>query len=202
MKIKSKNKISQIIKKLEYLWLEIKTGKIKKESIVAIFIFILLPITIGSVFLIQRYFSQAYQNGCLPIGVTTYRSSNSADVTFDTGCSIQAEISCSIDKNGNYYPCGQDKEATTNHKITTSENNPLQTNLGYYVKLNTGQFYETLTYIFPYSEFCDRGLTEKDLYDYESTVYGECQGNDAYDPKYDMNQDGCVNMSDLAEIIE
>lgn len=179
----------------------LKKKKIRKEMIFIGSFFILLPITIIGVFIVQRYLPKASELGCYPISISTKRESSIGIVSFETGCQIKAMISCSLVKDGEYYPCGQEEQVENRHEIRTDATKPLQPNEGYYVKINTGEFFESLTYIFPGNNIEDRGFTEENIYDYDSLIYGECQRDKAYDPRYDLNFDGCVNLSDMTELL-
>ena len=175
--------------------------KIKKEYIFVAAFLILMPLTLIGIYIAQKYLPKASEAGCQPIGLMTKRESSVGTVIFETGCQVKGKISCSQNLVGQYTPCGEDDKSTTNHQIKTTASQPLQPNLGYYVKVNTGTFYESLTYIYPGNEIEERGFTAENIYDFDSTVYGECQGDKAYDPKYDLNFDGCVNMSDMTELL-
>ena len=189
------------INKVKLLFEALKKRKIKKEYIFVAAFLILLPLTILGIYFGQKYLPKASEVGCQPIGMITNRESSAGTVIFETGCQIKGKISCSQTLEGQYVPCGEDDKSTNSHQIKTNASQPLQPNQGYYVKVNTGTFYQSLTYIYPGNDIDERGFTAENIYDYDNKVYGECQGDKAYDPKYDLNFDGCVNMSDMTELL-
>jgi hypothetical protein len=180
----------------------LKKQKMNKKNIMTILMVIILPIILGSIFIMQRYFSKANSdNGCLASNIKTIRDTGvSGMVRFSTQCSMIAKIFCSTEKEGQYSLCGTELTATTQHEIKTDPSKSLQSDTGYYIRLSTGQYFESLIYLFPFSEFGDKGACLIKSNEYNGDLVGECQGDVKFDPKFDINQDGCVNMSDVASL--
>ncbi|MFQ5452414.1 MAG: hypothetical protein ACE5DQ_02510, partial [Candidatus Paceibacterota bacterium] len=107
----------------------------------------------------------------------------------------KAEITCSTERDGEYFLCGADEESKTRHAITT--NVLLNPDIGYYVNIIIGDR-ETPAFISAHEEGAAFGA---DFGTFESGAVGSCVGDKEYDAALDFNQDGCVNLNDAAETL-
>lgn len=159
---------------------------------------ILLVMVFGAIYTVQNYRSRAQQTSATPLFIRTTRvSSTVGKVQFETDIPVLAQITCSKLKESDYEPCGTDIAEATSHDISTDGSGfLLNPSIGYYVKIITGTV-STLTYIPSDEKGAAFGYT---LNSFDNSVIGSCRGEGDYDPAFDFNQDGCVNLNDAAEI--
>lgn len=171
-----------------------------KKAVIGVFVLVLLPAVLMAVFFVQQYITKAGLQPVYPVYIRTLRESTSAgSVTFETAIPIIAQLSCASVKKGPYIFCGKDTEETVDHMInTTSAQFLLNPNTPYYVKIQTGSV-ETLTYIPAQEEGLGFGQT---FSTFSTELLGACRDETDYDPAYDYNQDGCINLNDVSQIIE
>lgn len=174
-------------------------NKITPRIAIALALFVLLPVLLGGVYVVQRLSSRASEV-CPAYDVTTQRlSENTGQVSFSTNCPVKAQIFCAVGKDGVQFFCGEDQEATMNHIIMTSDDVTLSTGIGYYVFINTGFEEKEMSYISADPTDPTFGL---DANLYNDVVVGVDETEAQFDPALDLNHDGFINMQDKAEFYD
>jgi hypothetical protein len=157
---------------------------------------VLLPAIVASVYFINKRQSRAAV--ATPTNIQTKRLTTVVgQVCFDTDIEIESSIDCSIGLQGTKFFCGKDDAPKTHRCFKTDDFNiNLNPGTGYYVFINTGREQPSLAYI-PASP--DDPKFSLQLESYEEDHLWLCRGEQGFDPALDINQDGCVNLSDMAE---
>lgn len=175
------------------------SNNITPRTAMALVLFILLPVLLGGVYVVQRLSSRASEV-CPAYDVTTQRlSETTAQVSFSTDCPVKSQIFCAVGKNGVQFFCGEDQDATINHIVMTSDDVTLSTGIGYYVSIDTGVEQRALSYI-PADPIDPTFGLDANLYN--ETIVGVDENDAQYDPAFDINQDGFINMHDKAEFYD
>lgn len=174
-------------------------SKISSRGAKIVLSLLMLPVLVGGVYVAQQYFTSASES-CPPTNIQTERTSNtSAVVSFSTTCETKAEIYCSVGEDGVQFFCGEDANPTMNHIINTQDVT-LNTDVPYYVYIETGMENRAQGYVSASPTDVTFGL-DFSVYD-DETIIGITSEDPAYDPAYDINQDGMINMLDRAEFYE
>lgn len=169
-----------------------------KKNIVAVMILIILPLVLGGLFMVQKFRSSAEVITRPEQFHADRLSATSARIEFQTAQQSKISIFCAVSLKGVKFYCGEDENPETKHTISTADFKVnLNTGQGYYVFTNIPQITGPIGYI----------PADKDnpTFGVDSNVYGDdnlglCLGDDEFDPKLDVNQDGCVFTNDLVQL--
>ncbi len=178
-----------------------KVIETNKKSVLTLTVIMLgLLISIGAVLIVQTYRTRAEGATAIPLFIRTERSSSTVGkVQFETNIATTATLECSAKKNGDYILCGSDLEPSSSHNISTGDSELLlNPSTGYYVKIKIGQSV-TLAYIAAHEQGATFGL---DYNSFDTSGVGACRSDEDFDPAFDFNQDGCVNLHDAVEVID
>ena len=170
-----------------------------KKNIIAVALLIILPLVFGGIFMVQKFTSSANVVS-QPEGFHAERvTAKSAQIDFSTAQEVKATLLCATTKTAVKFYCGEDTTPVTKHSILTSDYKvTLNTGQGYYVYSNITADGNPFGYIPAYGDNPTFGL-KNTMYTNESL--GLCLGDEGFDPQLDVNQDGCVNTSDLVETL-
>jgi hypothetical protein len=169
-----------------------------RRNIIAVMLLIILPLVLGGIFVAQKFKSNA-EVITRPENFHAERlSATSAQIDFETSQEVKATIFCAVSEKGVKFFCGNDKDVTEDHSILTADFKVnLNTGQGYYVYTNIPGTPDPIGYIPADKDDPTFGL-DVDVYNDDSL--GLCDGDEGFDPKLDVNQDGCVYTNDLAEL--
>lgn len=169
-----------------------------KRNVVAVIILIILPLVLGGLFVVQKFRSSA-EVITQPEQFHAERlSATSARIEFQTAQQAKITVFCAVSIKGVKFYCGEDEDPVVKHSISTADFKVnLNTGQGYYVFTNIPQITGPIGYIPADKDNPTFGL--------DSNIYGEdnlglCLGDENFDPKLDVNQDGCVYTNDLVQL--
>jgi len=171
-----------------------------RRNVVAAIILFILPLVLGGLFFVQQFRSQANVISKPENFFATRVSATAARVEFSTAQQVKATILCAVSLNGVKFFCGEDATATVEHSILTSDAGVnLNTGQGYYVYTNITGNEEPIGYIPADVDDPTFGLS---VNVYGDENLGLCTGDEGFDPKLDINQDGCVYTNDMVTLYE
>ncbi|OGK15389.1 hypothetical protein A3H80_01535 [Candidatus Roizmanbacteria bacterium RIFCSPLOWO2_02_FULL_37_19] len=174
--------------------------KSDKRLLGIVLLVVLLPFLVVSAFVVTRFRPKA-EFASKPTNITTERVSGTGfRISFVTDLEVRATVDCSIGIDGAQFRCAEDSKATITHDLSNQDLDPpvnLNPGTGYYVRIHTGLASPTLAYI-PAAP--DNRLFSLSFNSFTEDALWLCQEDEGFDPALDVNQDGCVNLLDMAEL--
>lgn len=156
------------------------------------FIGVLLALlTVGGVLVGRTFFFTKADQDLTPREVQITRTTPTAGkVSFKTEKEAVASIECATKKEGPFSLCGAETTSTTNHEIKTTI--ILDPEKEYFFTIKIGSTtYDNLGIPLVLPTENTESKTQ-----FPSSVLGLCEGNQGYDPVFDVNKDGCIRQND------